>query len=33
MYENIDNKTMIKTLFGCEVEDIKKDIIISPYGL
>jgi len=30
MYENIDNKTMIKTLFGCEVEDIKKDIIISP---
>lgn len=30
MYENIDKQTMIKTLFGCEIEDIKEDVIISP---
>ncbi len=30
MYENVTKEVMVKTLFGCEVSDISKNVIISP---
>lgn len=30
MYENVTKEVMVKTLFGCEVSDITKNVIISP---
>ncbi len=30
MYENVTKEIMVKTLFGCEVSDISKNVIISP---
>lgn len=30
MYENIKEEIMVKTLFGCEISDIAKNVIISP---